>query len=298
MNNESYPAISAVDLLKFLVGRNDYLHAAQVRDAIAIYDRRFQTDQPAPMSPEERESVNKFFWAQFDPPAPSENDRDYVIAAVKAEKADAIEAALDWYTTPDDWVELPEKRKKAARLMHPPGVNELEVYKRQGFILAEAVQDFRAQLAAAEANAAKFEKAFEDRGRWLTDEARRRKEAEAENGELKDHVSLLEFRIGSLKSEHADHEQDYLAIYKLIKKPDENTVDAVKRVVSENAGLRKDRERLVAALESARDALERDQGGVYSWRYERYRFEPTNHETKAIIAAALDALIKMADEKP
>lgn len=51
-------------------------------------------------------------------------------------------------------------------------------------------------------------------------------------------IADLEFRIGCLKAEHRDHEKDYLAVWKLIKRPDETVVDAVKRIVAENETLR------------------------------------------------------------
>lgn len=62
--------------------------------------------------------------------------------------------------------------------------------------------------------------------------------AEAQVAALRDENNTLAFRLASVQNEHADHEKDYLAVWKLIKQPNESVVDAVKRVVEEAAALR------------------------------------------------------------
>lgn len=50
-----------------------------------------------------------------------------------------------------------------------------------------------------------------------------------------------EFALSCEKSKNADHEKDYLAVWKLIKRPDETVVQSIRRVLSEVEQLKADR---------------------------------------------------------
>lgn len=100
-----------------------------------------------------------------------------------------------------------EARFSRSRLWQA-GVNHAQIAAQK------TIEDLRAQLAAAESKAAKFEKAFEDRGRWLTSEASRRKEAEAENAELRKDRERLD---KELSYEHGRHHETHAALADLRK---------------------------------------------------------------------------------
>jgi len=59
-----------------------------------------------------------------------------------------------------------------------------------------------------------------------------------ENAELREKVNSLEFRLAQEKHLNDDHDRDYLAVWKLIKRPDETVVQAVQRVKAENEAMR------------------------------------------------------------
>ncbi len=69
----------------------------------------------------------------------------------------------------------------------------------------------------------------------LASEAR---EIEEERDELRTKVNSLEFRLSQEKHLNTDNEQDYLAVWKLIKRPDETVVQAAQRLKSENEAMR------------------------------------------------------------
>ncbi len=57
---------------------------------------------------------------------------------------------------------------------------------------------------------------------------------DSEHGEhYKEEALKWEFRYKQEKNQNLDHEKDYFEIWKLIKEPNENVVDAVKRVIKE-----------------------------------------------------------------
>lgn len=51
--------------------------------------------------------------------------------------------------------------------------------------------------------------------------------------EMRDKLLSLEFRLKQEQAKNAEHEQDYLAVWKAIKEPNETVLDAVKRVIKE-----------------------------------------------------------------
>lgn len=60
----------------------------------------------------------------------------------------------------------------------------------------------------------------------------------AEIAQLREKVNSLEFRLSQEKHLNTDHEQDYLAVWKLIKRPDETVVQAAQRLKTENEAMR------------------------------------------------------------
>lgn len=60
----------------------------------------------------------------------------------------------------------------------------------------------------------------------------------------RDRAITMEFLLTQAKTENAVHERDYLAIWRLVKAPNETVVDAVKRVI-------KERDEAVKALNAA-----------------------------------------------
>lgn len=54
-----------------------------------------------------------------------------------------------------------------------------------------------------------------------------------EVAELKAKLTAADFFLAQSRTENTEHEQDYLAIWRLIKEPNETVVDAVKRLVAE-----------------------------------------------------------------
>jgi hypothetical protein len=55
---------------------------------------------------------------------------------------------------------------------------------------------------------------------------------------MREKMNSLEFRLSQEKHRNADHEQDYLAVWKLIKRPDETVVQAAQRIKAENEAMR------------------------------------------------------------
>jgi hypothetical protein len=61
------------------------------------------------------------------------------------------------------------------------------------------------------------------------------RQLETELAEANERASSAEFRLNQEKHRNDDHEQDYLAVWKLIKRPDETVVQAAQRVSGELA---------------------------------------------------------------
>lgn len=51
--------------------------------------------------------------------------------------------------------------------------------------------------------------------------------------EMRDKILSLEFKLKQEKAKNAEHEQDYLAVWKAIKEPNETVLGAVKRVIKD-----------------------------------------------------------------
>lgn len=64
------------------------------------------------------------------------------------------------------------------------------------------------------------------------------RQLETELNEANERATLAEFRLNQEKNLNRDHEQDYLAVWKLIKMPDETVVQAAQRLNSENTTMR------------------------------------------------------------
>lgn len=65
-----------------------------------------------------------------------------------------------------------------------------------------------------------------------------REAKQEEIDELRGKVNSLEFRLSQEKHLNTDHEQDYLAVWKLIKRTDETVVQAAQRIKVENEAMR------------------------------------------------------------
>lgn len=73
-------------------------------------------------------------------------------------------------------------------------------------------------------------------------------------GELRGKVFDLQFRLAQQERMNLDHEKDYMAVWQLIKQPNETVVEAVQRTVNERAEWRECAGRLAESLEG--NALE------------------------------------------
>lgn len=58
--------------------------------------------------------------------------------------------------------------------------------------------------------------------------------------ELRERIVSLQFQLKTSQSQNDEHEQDYMAVWKLIKQPNETVVEAAKRVVKELAAAQKE----------------------------------------------------------
>jgi len=67
--------------------------------------------------------------------------------------------------------------------------------------------------------------------------------------EVVDENHSLKFQLKTEKHLNEEHEKDYLAIWKLIKKPNETVVDAAKRIKLNLAEVTKQRDLLIEGLE-------------------------------------------------
>lgn len=70
--------------------------------------------------------------------------------------------------------------------------------------------------------------------------------------ELKDEIVNLQFQLKTANTHNAEHEADYLAVWKAIKQPDETVAEAAKRVV-------KELDRLRAEVKELREVFQRVQ---------------------------------------
>lgn len=78
------------------------------------------------------------------------------------------------------------------------------------------------------------------------------RQLETELAEAKDRAMAAEFRLSCAVNANADHEQDYLAVWKLIKQPNETVVQAVQRVVNEPAEARRELSAIKHHMDSCR----------------------------------------------
>jgi hypothetical protein len=81
------------------------------------------------------------------------------------------------------------------------------------------------------------------------------REAIKERDDWADKCLSTEFRLVCAKAENIEHEEDYMAIWRLIKKPNEHVVDAVKRVIKERDAEREKVSKLRASIEEAADSV-------------------------------------------
>ena len=94
------------------------------------------------------------------------------------------------------------------------------------FELSQLARELETELAATQ-------KLLREEREHFADMLEQRDAMTKERDEWADKCLSNEFRLVCAKAENVDHEVDYLAIWKLVKQPNENVVDAVKRVVKE-----------------------------------------------------------------